>query len=527
MPLSRFAVAGTIGLVGLGAFVGAPKPVPAPRVAIIVLDGLRPDLITRATTPAIYALRRRGATYTNTHSSFPTVTRVNAAVLTTGMFPSRTGIVGNTLYDAAVDSTATISTSDDRALKRVAEHYGRLIPVPTLGERLRTAGLRYAVVTSSSAGGTLILNPEASNGVGATINPLLDGGTRLSYTDSMSRTIAARFGPPPTDAEMATSPGHHGPLVAWADRVLRGYVLPDLRPDVLMYWITEPDHAQHTYGAGSPRGLAALASADSAVGRLVAALDSAGGTTNVILVSDHGFISHSDAVPVSGALVAAGLKHDRASTDVVVVGDEHLAHIFVKHHDSAATRAVARFLEAQPYTAAVFARDSTIPGTFSLAAVHDDNATRGADLVEMLAWRADTNAFGVPGRQMAVTGGNATDVRPITTGASGHGGLSPFTVTSTMILAGPAFQRDVRIAAPSGNVDVMPTVMALLGLQVTGLDGRVLRESFTDGSRSESVGVPTTQVLRAHDGAFESSLQVTRLGTETYIDAAWRGNARP
>lgn len=514
-----------LGLCAVAAFAPARHRAPAPRVAIVVVDGLRPDLITPAHTPALAALRTRGVTYTNTHSSFPTVTRVNAAVLTTGMFPARTGIVGNTLYDAAVDSAATISTGDDRALRRIAAHYGRLMPVPTLGERLQAAGLRYAVVTSSSAGGTLILNPEASSGVGVTINPLLDGGTRISYTDSIGRAVAARFGPAPTDAEMSKA-GHHGPLVAWADRVLRGYVLPELRPDVVMYWITEPDHAQHTYGPGSPIGLAALASADSAVGRLVAALDSAGATTNIIVVSDHGFINHSDAVPVSGALVAAGLKRDRASTDVVVVGDEHLAHIFVKGHDAAATRAVAKFLEAQPYTAAVFARDSTIPGTFPLATVHTDNPTRGADLVEMLTWRADTNAFGVPGKQMSVAGGNATDVRPITTGASGHGGLSPFTVHSTMILAGPAFQRGVSVAAPSGNVDVMPTVMSLLGIPVTGLDGRVLRESFAGVPRAESV-TATTRVLSAKDGAFVSSLQTTSVGAETYIDAAWRGTSRP
>ncbi|MGH7619225.1 MAG: M20/M25/M40 family metallo-hydrolase, partial [Gemmatimonadaceae bacterium] len=514
-------------LVGLSTVVGssgdhhrATGTATAPRVAIVVIDGLRPDLITPAHTPALAALRARGVTYTNTHSSFPTVTRVNAAVLTTGMFPAHTGIVGNTLYDAAVDSAGPISTGDDRALRRVAAHYGRLLPVPTLGERLQRAGLRYAVVTSSSSGGTFILNPEAPRGVGVTINPLLDGATRMSYTDSIGRAVTARFGAAPTDEEMMKTAGHHGPLVAWVDRVLREYVLPTLQPDVLAYWLTEPDHAQHMFGPGSPQGLAALAASDSAVGRLVAALDAAGGTTNIIVVSDHGFISHSDAVPVSGALVAAGLKHDRTSTDVVVVGDEHIAHIFVKHHDAAATRSVARFFEAQPYTAAVLARDSTIPGTFSLASVHDDNPTRGADLVEVLRWRPDTNAFGVPGQQMSVSGGAGTDVRPITTGASGHGGLSPYAVRSTMILAGPAFQRGVTIGTPSGNVDVMPTVLSLLGVPAPGLDGRVLREAFV-GGRPESVK-STTTVFKARNGAFASSLQITSVGAETYVDAAWR-----
>ncbi|HEY4131842.1 MAG TPA: nucleotide pyrophosphatase/phosphodiesterase family protein, partial [Gemmatimonadaceae bacterium] len=412
------AIAGLGGLSVVVAFTRhhrAPLAPFAPQVAIVVVDGLRPDLIIPRYAPNMAGLRVRGASYTNTHSSFPTVTRVNGTVMTTGMFPGHTGIVGNTLYDPAVDSMVSISTGDDRALERIAAHYGRLVPMETLGEKLVAHGLRYVVVTSGSTGGSLVVNPQAPKGVGITINPGLGNGTRVSLTDSVSRAVLAKFGKPPTADEMAKEGmGTHGPLVAWADRVLRGYVLPVLKPDVLLYWITEPDHAQHEHGPGSPQGLAAIASADSAVGNLLAVLDSAGGKTNLILLSDHGFVSHSEGVPVSAMLVHAGLKHDRASNDVFVVGDEHIAHIFVKGHDGQKARAIAKFLEEQPSTAAVFARDSTIPGTFSLASVHLDNPTRGADLVVMLNWTSKPNAFGIPGEQMSVANGTSTEIRPIT-----------------------------------------------------------------------------------------------------------------
>ncbi len=529
------SIAGAVAVVGGACIVAvAPHPLaaraqqkpPAPRVVIIVVDGLRPDLITPRNTPNIASLRVRGASFTNAHSSFPTVTRVNGAAMTTGMFPSHTGIVGNTLYDPAVDSTESISTADDQALAKIVAHYGRLVPMPTLGERIQAAKMRYVAVTSGSSGGSLIVNPEAPKGVGITINPGLENGTRVSYTDSVNRTVVAKFGAPPTPEEMAKGAGTYGALVGWADRVLRGYVLPSLRPDVLMYWITEPDHSQHVHGPGSPQGLAGLAAADSAVGNLVAALDSLGGATNIMLVSDHGFVSHSESVPVSALLVSAQLKHDRASNDVVVVGDEHIAHIFVKGHDAEKSRAIAAYLEQQPWTAAVFARDAAIPGTFPLATVHLDNATRGADLVAMLTWTSKPNAFGVLGEQMSVANGTATEIRPITNGASGHGGLSPFAVHSTMIFAGPKFQRTTMIDTPTGNVDLMPTLLDVLGLPTTGYDGRVLREVLVNAP-SQPTHRPTTKVITAKAGAFISSLQVTTIAGETYIDAAWRGTTKP
>ena len=50
-------------------------------IAIFVVDGLRPDSINRVDTPTIDRLRNEGVEYVNSHSVFPTSTRVNAATL--------------------------------------------------------------------------------------------------------------------------------------------------------------------------------------------------------------------------------------------------------------------------------------------------------------------------------------------------------------------------------------------------------------------------------------------------------------
>ncbi|MBC7818845.1 MAG: alkaline phosphatase family protein, partial [Planctomycetaceae bacterium] len=60
------------------AVVITVQPDPAHRHLLLVLDGLRPDYVTKDVMPNLYALAQRGVTFTNHHSVYPTVTRVNA-----------------------------------------------------------------------------------------------------------------------------------------------------------------------------------------------------------------------------------------------------------------------------------------------------------------------------------------------------------------------------------------------------------------------------------------------------------------
>ena len=79
---------------------------------VFVVDGLRPDAITFDGTPTLARLRAEGVTFANSHSVFPTVTRVNAATLATGAQPGTSGIVGNQMYVHAVDSKRAFGTDD-------------------------------------------------------------------------------------------------------------------------------------------------------------------------------------------------------------------------------------------------------------------------------------------------------------------------------------------------------------------------------------------------------------------------------
>ena len=136
----------------LAALLSVAQAPPESRrlIAIFVVDGLRPDSINATDTPTIARLRSEGVDYINSHSVFPTSTRINAASLMTGSYPSRHGIVGNSMFVAGVNKDAPFDTGDYRQLIRLEEADGRVVTTPTLGEILQRNGRSLVTLSSGS-----------------------------------------------------------------------------------------------------------------------------------------------------------------------------------------------------------------------------------------------------------------------------------------------------------------------------------------------------------------------------------------
>src|SRR5881397_1633128 len=286
-------------------------------VIVFVVDGLRPDAVTPDGTPSLHRLRSEGVDFTNGHAVFPTVTRVNAAALATGMQPASNGILGNQIYAAEVDPTRALNTGDYRRLLELDEATGRrLVLTATLGERLHARGLRLASVSSGSTGSALLTNPRAPHGIGVLVNGAFDPGKLVAWPADVCAAILAKFGAAPARGAFP----RYDAVVTWTQQVLREYVLPDLAPDVVINWLTEPDHSQHHLGVGSASSLEALANDDREIARVLKTLDDRGLTssTDVLVVSDHGFTTNVSGVDIASALVEAGLKAAADSGDVVL-----------------------------------------------------------------------------------------------------------------------------------------------------------------------------------------------------------------
>jgi hypothetical protein len=82
-----FRVAMVAAAIAAGVAALRAQP-PARRThLVIVVDGLRPDYVTPDAMPRLVQLGRRGAVFNAHHSVVPTVTRVNAASIATGVYP--------------------------------------------------------------------------------------------------------------------------------------------------------------------------------------------------------------------------------------------------------------------------------------------------------------------------------------------------------------------------------------------------------------------------------------------------------
>ena len=491
-------------------------------VIVFVVDGLRPDAITAEDTPTLFRLRREGVDVANSHAVFPTVTRVNAATLATGTQPGTHGIVGNQIYVAAADRRRALDTGDYRNLLRVDEATGgRLVHARTLGERLQARGLTLAGVSSGSTGSAFLLNPRAPSGTGVLVNGYFAPGATVAYPPHASASILATFGPAPpkTGADRYDQP------VAWTQRVLREYVLPELRPDVVINWLTEPDHSQHVTGVGSPDSRESLRNDDREIAHVLATLDTLGltGSTSILVVSDHGFTTNTAGVDVTRALIDAGVKASPDSTDVVLASSGQAVALHVEGRDGDRIARIARVVQSQEWGGVVFtaARSpgdplGTVAGTFSLELIHAAAGERGADLVVTFPWTSRPNAFGVAGTDLAnVASGGAPY-------AADHGSMSPWNVRNTFLAWGAGLKKRTAVRAPAGNVDVTPTILALLGLDDgDGLDGRVLREALDDGPDAERVAVET-HLHTVETGAYRASIQLSLVDGRRYVDKSWR-----
>jgi hypothetical protein len=88
------------------------------RVLLLVWDGMRPDCVTEALTPNLWAFATRGAWYHRAVGIFPSVTRPTTASVSTGAYPAAHGLIANRFVGPPSDRTP-IDTGDRAALERL------------------------------------------------------------------------------------------------------------------------------------------------------------------------------------------------------------------------------------------------------------------------------------------------------------------------------------------------------------------------------------------------------------------------
>jgi arylsulfatase A-like enzyme len=558
---------------------------------LMVWDGLRPDFVDAVNTPNLFALENAGVRFARHHSIYPTLTMVDAAGFATGASPSRSGIYGDMMYLLPVLDMARAATipdlgvllgdplnlehsqylaglNDPRALD------GHLMGLRTTAKEVERAGGFVGVF--GKQGPTLLFDDEFAQ-------PEFNEKASHNFmfvADDMAApaTMAAEFARMPTMAR-----NDFASIItrdAWLTKLAAEQALPEAKlasangkPAMVVLWQHNPDITQHIAGLGTQPALDALHACDANLATVRAAITALGiaDRTDLVVVSDHGFATIKATVPVARLLVAAGLKKELHSKEIVVAADGGGDWIYVSKKDFPTAKArrqimqrIVEYVEAQDWSGPIFSAGplvvkhrgsssddgksdylGSIAGTFNQSAFGLGDNPRAADLIISFRELPDADNRDLTGAQNravvigpngpeTVTNKSSALVHPVagviysdadhfTTGMGMHGTAGARELHNFCAAVGPDFRRALVDNTPTGNADIAPTAGVILGRAPTaGATGRILREALADNHASTPPPVPvvatTTLVLK--NSHIVTTVQLTRYAGREYLDGS-------
>jgi len=569
------------------------------HVVVVVWDGMRPDFISKQNTPALWKLSREGVTFRDHHSVYPSATMVNGTALVTGIYPGKNGIIANHVYRPDIDPRHTIDVELPPVVKKGDElSGGKYISVPTVAELLQRAGGRTVIAATKTVG--LLLDRQTNlkdqlAKANRAASPLGEGERRkvrgsTARDNEKAETLAL---PSPlgrerrrnSESEIHSQPANNVTLVAgktlpssalavitaalgpfpsghveqdaWTTKALTDVLWKDGVPPLSILWLGEPDLTQHESAPGAPTALAAIKASDENLAAILAALDQSRGggtarTTDLFIVSDHGFSTIERSVDLRKILNDAGFSaktefgNEPKIGDIMLAGNGGSVLFYVVGHDEKVIRRLVEFLQQSDFAGVIFTKQP-MDGTFGLeqAMIHPPSPRSGAassdhapDVGMAFRWSDRKNQFGVLGMIDADWQRAA--------GKGTHATLSRFDMHNTLIAAGPDFRRGETDDLPTGNTDLAPTILQILGIKSPQpVDGRILSEAMASshidapsrnggllgrsslgegGQSAEQVlsRKPETKTIEATKdfsaGHWRQSLKISRVGSTIYLD---------
>jgi predicted AlkP superfamily pyrophosphatase or phosphodiesterase len=287
-------------LVGLVALIlppcfraqGAPSARPAQKrhVLVISVDGLGASLYDRLAAKIhisnLPRLRREGSYAEGVVGVYPTLTYPSHTTIVTGRMPAEHGIYSN--------------LSSREPGKNLGDWFwfANAIKVPTLWDEARAHHMTTGAVFWPVAAGAPIdwdvpeiWDPQKS----LMVDPIY---VAKYATPGLLFEALLEIGPPQPGQELDVTRTR-----------LATFILKKHKPDLLLVHLVDLDEDEHGFGPDSPQAAATLEKIDGHIGELLAADQAAGlaDSTDVFIVSDHGFLPVQTEIKPNVLFVKAGL----------------------------------------------------------------------------------------------------------------------------------------------------------------------------------------------------------------------------
>jgi arylsulfatase A-like enzyme len=497
----------------MSSLAGAPTRLfaagKAEHIVVVVWDGMRPDFIRPQYTPTLSALARDGVLFKNHHAVFVSSTEVNGTALATGMYPEHTGIMANSDYRPEIGWLGPTGTETLEAVRRGdLLSGGNYLSVPTLPEILQKAG--HPTIVAGTKPVALLFDRSTrrpSRAAADSVN-LYAGRTIPHATlQSIVKINEKDFPTNNTQPNIARD--------TWTTKGLTQVLWKKSVPKFTVIWLSDPDVTQHETSPGSDTSMAALDSSDRNLSEILKALDEKKvfDKTDVFIVSDHGFSSVQRGPDIAEILKKNRFKATRKFEDpepgeVLVVGNGGSVSFYVVDDDQTVIRNLVGFLQTSDFAGVIFSR-APIEGTFPLEQVRI-GTTNAPDVLVSLRWSAEKNEFGTPGMVVA---DNLKKGK--------HASLSRFDMNNTLVAFGPDFRRGFIDELPTGNADLAPTILWILGVKPPQpLDGRILTEALANHGgpppKSEQKIIEASRELELF--RWRQYLKYSTVGNSVYFD---------
>ena len=472
------------------------------KVIVLGIDGLQSSQITELHMPNLYRMVSNGTLFTNHHSVFPTVTRVNTVSMLTGCYPGHHGLVGNTMVINDYDEAMVIPALKPQ-IESVNKKIKSILLVPNIVDILSNYGMRFAAVNIGSSGNAYLHNQTLSDN-GIVIHP------EFTIPDIIYPEIISRFGEWPVKSQNDESRLKH------AMKIFTSHVLDELNPEVSMFWCNNPDSVQHYSPVGGESGNKALSIVDSQIGRLHKYIETKGrNDLNIVIVSDHGYSTIKGVVDIENFVKSKIVESIKCDEDILVAPNGGSVLFYVNPFNRNTLEILIDHLIAQPWCGNIFAshKDGDVEGTIDLNKV-GLNGIREPDLAMSFKWSNGFNDNDVQGMVYSSSG---------EVGNGQHGSIGSTEHRSVLIGYGPDFKENNVVENPTGNIDIAPTIIELLGIDTdTNFDGRIIKEGLISRNQiNPNIKMESYHTKRNSDGIlYEQELEVSVLDGSVYINDA-------
>ena len=368
-----------------------------PYVILISADGFRHDYAKKYNATNLLTLSKDGVQAESMIPSYPSVTFPNHYSMATGLYPSHHGLVNNTFYDKKKASKYSMGAKDK---VKDGSWYGGT-PLWVLAEQQQMLAANMFWVGSE-----------------ADIK-----GTRATYYYDFNDRMSV-------DKRIET-------VKEWLG-------LPeDRRPHFITFYVSEPDHAGHSYGPDAPQTAQAVQMVDSVILKLTEAVKTTNLPVNFVFVSDHGMtaVDRENPIPMPKEIDMEKFMIPSSGTmvDIQAKNQADILPLYTELKKAAKDYDV--YLKAD------------VPVELHYNA-NDDKMGRIGDILLLPHW---PKVF--------------SNRKP----GAGYHGFQPLKVKdmhATFMAWGPSFKSGAQIPAFE-NVNVYPLIAEILGLKITeDIDGK-------------------------------------------------------